>query len=1216
MAGDPNAAYELYDILAPLKGLDVPVDVRYSKGFWPRKHADGTQIEFSQVGNTVRVQSEHGDISGHIRNGAMIVSSSFVNPDQRGKGYGTDLYEAMAIEAANRGLIMFSDRNVSLSAARAWRSLSKRGFTVIENFVPATDEVGAGGASPMGMNPFIALPPGIDMSFAEAHATMFPPSMRGQILEMAEDMNKGAVTHKANFEHYKEPPQISDAPINDMANGGRVRSAEELRSIRAEGKKQQEDLSAINRAVRMFSDIETGDRDLIISTMSEVMTDLPLASELNSEYYYPNTFTNLALAVMYKAANQLGPEFGEVAAQAMRAYGSRFSGDDKTFMTQSVEDYLRAVAGKKQAAGPNLEVMFSADFADPEPPMDPVMEEAYSKFFNFMRNGLPPENKGKGFILAAMSDPEVLARKGQRITLAETRLKANNADAIDALMRSRKGERLPESDVTAIRDFAETSLVRMLELAAELVDRPSDTVTLAAYQMAVKVHQVVLAEAQNQMAAASRIMNSGRIVAQTNAGVAAALRVDLNDPTAAGRLVQLAAEMTKLDPTRPGNIRKINRAVEISTWDAWKQLGAATIRFMFLSWPPTHFVNALGNTLVMIGGISDHYIAGLKPGQQDLMEEASIRWTAMLQAMKHQVEYMKANSQFNPLKPDFSLQFDPVEVSGTNKWGEDQARALSAERIGKLTGGLYKPTSDDPIGALADFLGYGLSAPSDALGVADDLFKGVNYTIALHGLAFREAREARRAGKITAQQEREHAQKLIEFPPDHIVKGAIAEAQENTFTRPVGQITQLALKGRGMADNLAMFGTLKMPFIITPSNLFSFQFRRMPTGPLFPEWRRNYAAGGKKRALAEAQFAMGSMMLMAGWAAWSMGLLTGAGPEDPEKRKALMDTGWQPFAGFTGGAYVQTNRLDPTMMPFHIGALFAETAANDGWNAKPDADWHELWGLSAIKFGQMMLDKSYLSGVASFIEALGSDGNAAERLGRDYQNSLVSATTPAFLAGIRRIEDPHKRLVDDVFSKYRNRIPVFSNEVPPGYDIFGAPVTYQTGLARVAQIINPFAISSAKDGAVYDEIERLKYIPSIMDKSISFPWAGKTYDIPLDERMDIYSEMTGAFGGNEELGIPNFRDRLNTMLESDDYKALSDINDPRIEGSKAKFISDYVENARTVIKKRIRFKHHDFLKTEAMKQLAGEVGLAKMKEAEATESLATQAYEQLLQDAK
>ncbi|OYW20596.1 MAG: hypothetical protein B7Z52_02120, partial [Burkholderiales bacterium 12-64-5] len=569
--GDPDAAYDLTEILTKLKGLDVPVEVRYSAGFWPRQHADGSEIQFKQEGSLVEVSSANGNIKGHIRNGALIVSGSFVNEGARGKGYGTDLYEAMAIEAANRGLIMFSDRNVTESAARAWRSLAKRGFTIIENFVPGSDQVGDGGASPLGMNPFIALPPGVDMDFAQAHATMYPPKMREQFLAMADMMNEGAKVYKANYDFYKEPPQVSDAPINDMATGGRVRSAEELRSIRAEGKKQQEDLSAINRAVRMFSDIETGDRDLIISTMSEVMTDLPLASELNSEYYYPNTFTNLALAVMYKAANQLGPEFGDVAAQAMRAYGNRFSGDDKTFMTQSVEDYLRAVAGKKQAAGPNLEVMFSADFTEP-PAIDPVMEEAYSKFFNFMRNGLPPDNQGRSFVLAAMNDPDVLARKGQRITLAETRMKASNADAVDALIRSRKGERLSEDQVLAIRDFHETSLQHMLEVAAELVDRPSDAVTLAAYQMAVKVHQVVLAEAQNQMAAASRIMNSGRIIAQTNSGVAAALRVDLNDPTAAGRLVQMASEMTKLDPTRPGNIRKINRAVEISTWDAWKQL--------------------------------------------------------------------------------------------------------------------------------------------------------------------------------------------------------------------------------------------------------------------------------------------------------------------------------------------------------------------------------------------------------------------------------------------------------------------------------------------------------------------------------------------------------------------------------------------------------------------------------------------------------------------
>lgn len=1064
--GDPDAAYQLYDILTPLKGLDVPVDIRYSANSWPRQHADGSEIKFDQVGNTVRVTSAHGDISGHIRQGAMIVSSSFVNPDQRGKGYGTDLYEAMAIEAANRGLIMFSDRNVSLSAARAWRSLAKRGFTIIENFVPGSDQVGDGGASPLGMNPFIALPPGVEMSFAEAHATMYPPAMREQFLEMADKMNEGATVHKG---------QRAD-----------------------------------------------------------------------------------------------------------------------------------------------LEIMFSADSQDTsaQPETDPALEDAYYQLYNWMRMGVTPEDPQKGFVLSALAGRTVQDRRGDPITLAGVRQAADEADAMQALVRSRKGEQLKPKEVVALRDMAHTSLNHLREVSQLVEDNPADQAALAALRFAARIHEVILAEAQGQMAEASRIMNSGRIVAKTSAGVAEALRVATQDGFTEGGLRRLAKAINSIDPTRPGAARKINRAIEITTWQAWKELAGSTFRFMFLSWLPTHMVNPMANGLVMMGSIADHFVAGLKPGQHDLIAEAQVRWHALFEAIYHQLEYARANSQLNPLEPNFSLNFDPVEASGVNKWGETPNRALSAYRLEKLTGGLVKTTPDDPIGRFAEWLGYGLAAPSDALGMVDDLFKGVNYMVAIRGLAFRQAREERRAGKITEAQERERAQQLSEFPPEDMVKAAIFEAQENTFTRPVGEMTQMALKTRSMADNLMFFGTMKMPFIITPSNLFSFAFRRMPTGPAFPEWRRNYAEGGKKRALAEAQFVLGSGMLMLGWGLWSMGQLTGSGPEDPEERKALMDTGWQPFAAYRDGTYVQTNRLDPVMMPFHIGALFAETVANDGWSARPDAEWYELWGLSAVKFGQMMMDKFYMSGLLNTIEALSGPGNAADRLARDYQNSLVSATTPAFLAGARRIEDPHKRLVDDMFSRFRNRMPVFSRTVPKAYDVLGSPVMYQQGMARAAQVINPFAITSVSDEPIYAELYRLKYVPSLMEKSISFPWGGNTHDISLQDYPEIYSEMTRLFGGDEEIGFPNYRAELNKIVESDGYKQLSDINDPSIEGSKAKAISDFMSSAREDIRKYIRMRYYTELKAEAVKQQEGHNKLAAQKEAEATQSLATEAYRQMVEEAK
>jgi len=158
------------------------------------KHKDGSKITLSEVGNLYDIESKYGKVSGYTKNDALVITSSHVfQENNRGQGFGTDLYQAMAKIAFSLDKVMVSDRNVTLSAARAWRSLAKRGIPVIENFVPESDMIGGGGASTTGMNPFIALPPGKeDLDYAHALSLLFPKSMRLSLLNHLEEINRGS----------------------------------------------------------------------------------------------------------------------------------------------------------------------------------------------------------------------------------------------------------------------------------------------------------------------------------------------------------------------------------------------------------------------------------------------------------------------------------------------------------------------------------------------------------------------------------------------------------------------------------------------------------------------------------------------------------------------------------------------------------------------------------------------------------------------------------------------------------------------------------------------------------------------------------------------------------------------------------------------------------------------------------------------------------------
>lgn len=870
------------------------------------------------------------------------------------------------------------------------------------------------------------------------------------------------------------------------------------------------------------------------------------------------------------------------------------------------------LAGHKLALG---NVMFSRDIEDTssQPEADPALEEVY---FNFMRFGDP--DTVHPTIREALKSAAVADRMGPPMTLRETEIDARNTNAFEAMVKSRKGETLTFAELTALRNMHKYSALKLKELADMANADPSDKSLEAAVMRASMFHTALLAEIKGQSAQAARTLNAMKIQAKATAAIATAVDNMLGEANTTGDLRRMIRDLAQMDASKIANL---NKRVEMSTWKAWQDLAGTWLRAMYLSMPSTHIVNALGNITTMLGSIADHHVAGRITFDPDLVEESRVRFDAMIEAFVHQFTYMKANSQLNPLKPNTSIKFDADEVSGVNRW-EGQDRALSAARMEKLTGGLVKAHSggtlwENPVGVLAEVIGYGLAAPSEALGTADDLFKGANFRISMRGQAFRQAREERRAGKITEAQEAARAQEIFDNPPDAMVKQAIFEAQENTFTRPVGPMTKTAMSVRQWLNSgTGALGYLLMPFILTPSNIMSFRFRRMPTAPLFQEWRDSFNKGGKDRAVAIAQVTNGTTLLMAGGALFAAGLMTGSGPDDPNKRKALMDTGWKPFAmRLPDGSYMETNRLDPVMMPLHISALIAEVFANNGWNTDPSDDIFELVSMSALKFGQMMTDKTYMAGLANLFESFGKATNSRP-LESWVNRTVAGATTPALLAGMRRADDPFKRQAFSIIDQMRNRVPVLSEGLPIAYDVFGHEVMYQEGFMAPFQLVNPFAVSKGKDEPIYAEIQRLKYIPEPMDWTITVPFAGNSVGVSLRDRPDIYSDMTRMMGGDDEYSLPNFRGVLNDFVTSDGYQDLSDINDPSIKGSKAEAISRVVEQGRRAARQVILDKYWADLQDMAKKEFSAQVELGRQKEAEATASSVTEAYQMLLEEAK
>ena len=236
-------------------------------------------------------------------------------------------------------------------------------------------------------------------------------------------------------------------------------------------------------------------------------------------------------------------------------------------------------------------------------------------------------------------------------------------------------------------------------------------------------------------------------------------------------------------------------------------------------------------------------------------------------------------------------------------------------------------------------------------------------------------------------------------------------------------------------NDLGPVGTVLMPFIKTVINAQKQMLARTPVGQLaLKEIRDDYVAGGARRQMAMGKAAMGSSFIGLGYYLALDGMVTGAGPVDPARRKFLSETtGWQPYSIRTGtdengkGIYRSYAGLEPIGGILGMAATLAEVGAVYG--KEEDDEWHDLLMYSALLPFKYIGELPFMSSMSNFVnmveqvkrDPLGEKtqaGNAAvvKFFGSIAQN-MVGGITPVPMPGassLRLIEnmlDPVKREV-------------------------------------------------------------------------------------------------------------------------------------------------------------------------------------------------------------
>lgn len=597
---------------------------------------------------------------------------------------------------------------------------------------------------------------------------------------------------------------------------------------------------------------------------------------------------------------------------------------------------------------------------------------------------------------------------------------------------------------------------------------------------------------------------------------------------------------------------------------------------MLLTNPVTHATNTLSNTLFMLEAIPERAIAGRIGQMAQFFGGQSGVAVGEAEAM---LEGLRAGQRAAVLLAGKALKTGQ-QVFETGKVERAPAIAITGE------------LAETWWGRGVNYFGTAARIPTRMLGTEDAYFKGVNYTMELYAQAHRRALREGLTGAAYQTRKAEIIRDPTAFP--EIDAAARQFALVQTFTNELGPAGQAIMRA---ADAIPM-GRVIAPFIRTPTNLAVAAKQRTPglnmIGTQF--WSDVFVTGGAARDLALGKMAAGglTLSLVAMYAGEGIETkfgrvrLTGGGPKDPASRKALLESGWQPYSLQVGDTYYGLNRLDPLGMMIFLVVDYVEIAGQI-----PQGEREEFAMAMMLAFSKNMLSKTYMQGVSAFVEALEHPDQQVQSILKNFARSTV----PAGVRAVERIKDPTLQETRTLLDQIRSGVPGWSETLPPRRNLFGEPIVLEGGLGP--DLLSPIRLSMKKDDPVIQELVRAK-IPISDTPKIVFgtrpphlrmepQTAAEGVELTIGER-DRLSVLVGLGGTAPKIGdmdpafasLPPIRNALSALMARNEYKTATD----GPEGAKALMVKGIIHAYREAAKAQLMLESQGL--EELLKQRLGE----------------------------
>lgn len=426
--------------------------------------------------------------------------------------------------------------------------------------------------------------------------------------------------------------------------------------------------------------------------------------------------------------------------------------------------------------------------------------------------------------------------------------------------------------------------------------------------------------------------------------------------------------------------------------------------------------------------------------------------------------------------------------------------------------------------------GYVLETPSRVVAGLHTFSYSMSYSQEIARLAARQAA----ADGLEGNAFNAEVARLTSSPTAEMMDAASSAGMRGTLmTRPKeGSFQQWLVKGTN--DFFAL--KLAVPFMQIGTNILGEGIMdQTMLSMLSPEARLEAmgARGGAARDIRIGKIATGSMLGAASVGMAMEGMMTGGGPSDPNQRRLLQATGWQPYSLRVGGMYIPYRKfLGP------LGPLMAASA--DMYEVGHSLSHEGLTqAATALTFGfsEVVADETWMSGISNLVEAVHDRGGKGEQ----YLRSLATSFIP-FSVGLSqtaRLVDPYQRRAQTLLDAVRNKIPFVSEGLQPQIGVWGQPIASHL-------MVSP---SAAVDDPVVDRMSALGLGMTMPERRI--------VGIPLtDQQYNDYARISGRMA----------KMRLDALVGTPGFSSLP-------AGVQTKTITDTISHSRQAAAELIKMKN-------------------------------------------